>query len=225
VHATGDQLVRRALGEPLIELDRHAAGCPACAAELAALTTTVTAARAEGSTVLPPAPDAVWLRICDELGLAPAPATDLRRRRRATSAGRWALGAAAALVLGVVLAVALPDRTPSGDPATLLAPVPASGPVAPGASGEVRLVQAEQTLVVEARGLPAPDGFYEVWLLDPDTGRMLALGPLGDDGSASLPVPAGVTLTDYPTVDVSVEQDDGDPSHSGVSALRAAVPS
>jgi anti-sigma-K factor RskA len=220
VHATDDQLVRRALGEPLPDLDRHADECPACAGELAALAATVDVARAEGDAGLPPAPDAVWRRITDELGLAPERPVPLRPRVQ--QAGRWLLAGAAALVAGIVLAVGLPDRTPQ-TPATLLAPVPASGPVAPDATGQVRLA-ADRTLVVEAEGLPAPDGYYEVWLLDPDSGRMLALGTLGDDGTARLPVPEGVAVTDYPTVDVSVEQDDGDPTHSGVSALRAPVP-
>jgi anti-sigma-K factor RskA len=230
-HATDDQLVRRALGEPLAELDRHARTCPACAGELAALSDTVRVARAEGASELPPAPEAVWQRISDELGLADLPPVvpAASRRARVRHGGWWAaVGAAAAAVVAVgLVGTVLPDR--GQDPssaviATELAPVPGSGPVAPAATGSVRLAAAEQELVVDTRGLPAPDGYYQVWLLDPDAGRMVALGVLDDDGTARLPLPEGVAVSDYPTVDVSVEPDDGDPAHSGVSALRAPAP-
>jgi hypothetical protein len=80
-------------------------------------------------------------------------------------------------------------------------------------------------LTVSARALPEVDGYYEVWLLDAAADRVLALGPLDADGTAELPVPPGVDPYGYPHVDVSVEADDGDPAHSGVSALRGPVPS
>lgn len=215
MHATDDQLVRRALGEPVPELDRHAVGCADCSAELAALSTTVATARAEGDTVLAPAPEAVWRRIAAELELAEARPDRVARRRPA----RWLAVAAAVVALAVV-----PSGWRSGgpEPVTALQPVAASGPVAPEAGGSVHL--AGDSLELRTQGLPAVDGYYEVWLLDPDSGRMVALGALGADGAADLALPAGVAVADYPAVDVSVEPDDGDPTHSGVSALRAPAP-
>jgi hypothetical protein len=38
-------------------------------------------------------------------------------------------------------------------------------------------------------------------------------------------VPAGVNLTDYPVVDVSLEPLDGNPAHSGTSVLRGTLQS
>lgn len=73
-------------------------------------------------------------------------------------------------------------------------------------------------------GLRPTDGFYEVWLLDPGSGRLVALGVLDDDGRGRLTVPEGVAVGDYPAVDVSAEPDDGDPAHSGASVLRGAWP-
>ena len=94
------------------------------------------------------------------------------------------------------------------------------------ASGEVVLAdgQGQRSLVVDTAGLPSADGFYEVWLLDPEQGRMVALGVLDDTGQGRLPVPDGVRVADYPAVDVSLEPDDGDPAHSGDSVLRGELP-
>lgn len=219
MHATDDQLVRRALGQPVPELDRHAAGCADCAAELAALSTTVATARAEGDTVLAPAPEAVWRRISAELALAEPHPEPVARRRLPT---RWLAAAAAVAALAVVPVGRL---TGGAEPVAALQPVAATGsvaPVAPEAGGSVRL--AGDALELRTEGLPAPDGYYEVWLLDPGSGRMVALGALGADGAADLALPPGVAVADYPAVDVSVEPDDGDPAHSGVSALRAPTP-
>ena len=43
----------------------------------------------------------------------------------------------------------------------------------------------------------------------------------GDEGRFSIPV--GLDLDDYALVDVSAEQFDGDPSHSGDSILRGEL--
>ncbi len=69
---------------------------------------------------------------------------------------------------------------------------------------------------------PPPDGtFYELWLLDLDAGRLVSLGPVEQQDSFA--VPAAVDVGDYPTIDVSVEPADGDPTHSSDSVLRGPV--
>ncbi len=68
---------------------------------------------------------------------------------------------------------------------------------------------------------PSGDGFYEVWLLGADAGAV-ALGVL-ESGTGRFPVPAGVDLADYATVDVSLEPLDGDPAHSTDSVARGAL--
>ncbi len=69
--------------------------------------------------------------------------------------------------------------------------------------------------------LPDADGFFEVWLLGEETGSMVSLGPLRGDGRYA--IPAGVDIAVFPTVDVSVEPPDGDPTHSGNSLLRGTL--
>jgi hypothetical protein len=51
------------------------------------------------------------------------------------------------------------------------------------------------------------------------------LVPLGvvHQGSNLVPLPAGIDLTVYPVVDVSIEPLDGDPAHSGVSVARGSL--
>lgn len=66
-----------------------------------------------------------------------------------------------------------------------------------------------------------PDSHLELWLLDPDVSQTISLGVLDDSGTFT--VPAGVDLAATPILDVSVELDDGDPTHSGVSVVRGEI--
>lgn len=92
-----------------------------------------------------------------------------------------------------------------------------------GASGSLVEVDGRRELDIEAdvAALPDPGGFYEVWLIDEDVEGMISLGPLRADGTYE--VPSDVDYRDYPIVDVSVEPDDGDPTHSGSSILRGTL--
>lgn len=103
------------------------------------------------------------------------------------------------------------------------------------ASGVARLVQADddrwevelQVDDLEASGLdPADDDItLELWVLAPDATDMHSIGVLdassADNGRFALP--AGVEPADFPIVDISLEPDDGDPTHSGQSLLRGEL--
>ena len=66
------------------------------------------------------------------------------------------------------------------------------------------------------------DGFREVWLLRPDVSGLVSLRTLtGSSGRFDLP--AGLDLDEFSVVDVSLEQFDGDPAHSGDSIVRGAL--
>jgi hypothetical protein len=75
---------------------------------------------------------------------------------------------------------------------------------------------------VRTAGLPARDGFYEVWLFDPSAVKMVPIGLLGSGGRGSFTVPGGLDVTAYHVVDVSIQRYDGNPKH-GTSALRGAL--
>jgi hypothetical protein len=68
---------------------------------------------------------------------------------------------------------------------------------------------------------PPQGGFYEVWLIDKQIKKMVGIGIL-HPGEDEFAVPNGVDLTQYPIVDISVQQP-GDPRHSGDSVLRGTI--
>jgi anti-sigma-K factor RskA len=167
-------------------------------------------------------PPGLWSRVAADAAVvppaaAPASLADARRRRRPRAT--WVLAAAAALVAVVALAVVLPrGGGPDRVAAAELERLGASG------SGDAELVEeegGELVLRVETAGLDAEDGFFEVWVIDPTVSRLVSLGPLRPDGTYDLP--PGLDPREFPVVDVSVEPLDGDPSHSGDSALRGQL--
>lgn len=92
------------------------------------------------------------------------------------------------------------------------------------ASGEARLVGSagnHTRVVIEAPALAGVQGgtFYYAWLLDPGTNKMLPLGQVGPGGKASFDLDNAL-LDSYSAIDVSLENDDGDPGHSVTSVLR-----
>jgi len=149
------------------------------------------------------------------------------RARRRRSPWAWALAgaAAAALVLVVVGVVVTRD---GGDDETVVAsarlePLP-DEPTGSATPVEARVVETSDGRRLDLSlpdGLPAPAGFYEVWLIDPDVEGMVSLGPARSDGTYA--VPSDLDVTAFPIVDVSVEPPDGNPTHSGVSVLRGTL--
>ncbi|WP_431728948.1 anti-sigma factor [Verrucosispora sp. TAA-831] len=71
--------------------------------------------------------------------------------------------------------------------------------------------------------LPAVPGYYEVWLINPNTMEMFSIGVLGTGSEVLLPLPPNVDLGKYSVVDVSAERFDNDTAHSGDSLLRGSL--
>jgi anti-sigma-K factor RskA len=168
----------------------------------------------------------MWSRIAAEVEAdrqhTLAPVRDLPASPPSTSRRWWqaglAVAAAAAAVIAVVVVVDDDEPAEQVLSAVDLEPVVGSG------SGRAELVSADETLQLrlETDGLDAPDGYFEVWLIDPSVSAMVSLGPLRADGEYDLP--PGVDAAAFPIVDVSVEPVDGDPAHSGESVLRGQLP-
>ena len=71
---------------------------------------------------------------------------------------------------------------------------------------------------------PRPiDGYYEVWLLKPDASGMVSVGILDSADQGLYPLPAGIPLEEFPVVDVSIEEFDGNAAHSAVSVVRGSL--
>ena len=79
------------------------------------------------------------------------------------------------------------------------------------------------TVRVSAEELGGEGGVHEVWLINVDGKRMISIGllPSGDEGQFE--VPMDLIEKGYRIVDISVEPDDGDPTHSGVSLARGEL--
>ncbi|MFI6638993.1 anti-sigma factor [Streptomyces sp. NPDC050504] len=232
----------------------HLDACAPCREELAGLGDVVRAARAATSDdLLTEPPASVWQAIEAELraaapygrgpDAAPAdgpahPDTTARRtaKSRTRQGRRTLLLAAAALVLGAALGSLTARPQPGGGPGGTLgdgtgtatsAAVPLDPLAVPTAAGTARLVggtAAPRGVAVAVTGLPATDGYYEVWLMDRTHEKLIAMGALGPRRTAALPLPEGVDLHTYPVLDVSEQPYDGNPAHSGRSVVRGELP-
>lgn len=91
--------------------------------------------------------------------------------------------------------------------------------------GEATVLESPdgQVVRVDARSLPKKDGFYEVWLLDADATKLVALGALPSGSVGTFTVPPGISIDDFPVVDISLESYDGDPGHSSDSLMRGRL--
>ena len=229
------------------EIRRHVASCPDCGALLASL---ADVRRVVGEDELVPAPDRVREQVLSHVRSPSAPDTSDDHVARPVSlpadvparpTGRpsrrtipaWAAGLAAATALIVGLGV---GRLAGGaDAPEAVEPPGISDRVVAAADlttldtnvprGVASAVRTDKSIIlrVSTNVLGAKDGFREVWLINGDGIRMVALGVLvsGDDGEFE--VPMGLIEEGYRTVDISIEPDDGDPTHSGVSLARGEL--
>jgi hypothetical protein len=220
-HCEPQTLSLIALGEqPSAEDAMHLVTCDTCRRDWESMRATVDVARNLDDDELITPPDHVWAAIAEEISADSGTLVPMRSRRRIAP---WiALAAAVGVVLGGVVGASLMRSAPPEIVASValepLADYSTTG------TATVEVVDGSEMLAVDVSGLPATDGYFEVWLLAPDASSMIALGTLGAGESAMLPLPAGVSLANYPVVDISAEPYDGDPAHSTDSIVRGTLP-
>lgn len=78
-------------------------------------------------------------------------------------------------------------------------------------------------LLVDTTTMPSTPGYVEVWLINTDGKRMVSLGVMSSP-QAVFPVPADAIAQGYTVVDLSREQFDDKPQHSGDSIMRGTLP-
>lgn len=177
--------------------------------------------------VLPPAPT--------DTSSSPEVVVPLRRAegRRGSGRGRPALGwLAAACAAGVLLGaggIVVADRfqEPAVDPSRTVATAELDTLDTSQRLGTATVSERADavTLEVSARDLgPAGGGYVEVWLINRDLQRMVSVGVLAE-GRADQAFPISQRLLDegYVIVDLSREQFDDRPQHSGDSLVRGAL--
>lgn len=220
-HCDEQTLTLIAIGEePSADEALHLVTCDDCRREWESLRSVVDVARDLDDDELMSPPAHVWAEISEEVSSNAGNVVPMRPKR--TFAPWIAAAAAIGLVLGGVGGAMLMRPTPPQVVASValepLAEYAATG------NATVEVVDGAEILAVDVSGLPTTDGYFEVWLLAPDASSMIALGTLGPDERAVLPLPAGVSLADYPVVDISAELYDGDPTHSTDSVVRGTLP-
>ena len=227
-HCDDDELAVIALGETARPEDvEHLASCAQCRSRLDELAAVVTVARTVTHQDLPQEPpDFVWSAISDELAPT-ATVTEMRpRSTRAERPQRWLLPAAAA-VLGVVVGGAGVALLMGQDaPADIVAEAELEPIDYAGITGTASIERSATgaTLTVSVPDLPAAeDGYYEVWMATPDTATMVAIGTLNAGETETYPLPEGMSASDFPVVDVSLEHFDGDAGHSATSVVRGTL--
>jgi len=153
---------------------------------------------------------------------------DQQRSRRAPSAIRHRrrqlllTGVAASLALVVGLSFLSDDDT---TPTFVAEATNNELPEAFGGAATATVsVDDSPTLVLTfSEELPSEDP-VELWLIKPDLSDMVSLGVI-QPGETQWDWPTGIDPNEYSLVDLSIEPDDGDPTHSGRSILRGELKS
>lgn len=248
-HCDPDILALAAVdGTSLSDADQqHMATCDACSDELAGFRSVVAVARDSGDIAMVVPPATVWRAVQSEVTSSSAAGPDATggatvtsldsRRERGRPAGwtRW-LPVGVAAAAGAVFGGLVMSATGSGDPS----PTPGAPQVVAQAqlaalpdgvdtigSGQALFekdADGKDILVLDTQNLEQASGYYQVWLINPDTSGLISLGTVGSGAQeVTFPVPAGVDPKDFSVVDISDEPLDGDPNHSKVSVLRGEL--
>ncbi len=137
----------------------------------------------------------------------------------------WLVAAAAAcLLVGALVSRAV--WQPSEPSATVVASVALTTlDASRQQEGTAQLVDTRGVteLRVDTRPMSVSSGFVEVWLINTDLKRMVSIGVLSSS-QAVFPVPADAIGQGYTIVDLSHEQYDDRPQHSGDSLMRGTLP-
>lgn len=245
-HCDPDALALAALdGTTLSDADQaHLAGCTACSDELAGFRAVVTVGRGSGDIALVDAPSSVWNAVEREISSSPPSVGDgasvtsldsVRERGRPSGWTRWlpvGVAAAAGAVFGGLVMSATAGGDPSPSPAAPQIVAQAQLAALPDGVDTVGSGQAlfekdadgKDILVLDTQNLEQASGYYQVWLINPETSGLISLGTVGSGAQeVTFPVPAGVDPKEFSVVDISDEPLDGDPGHSKVSVLRGEL--
>ncbi|GAA1848782.1 anti-sigma factor [Microbacterium koreense] len=226
-HLDQDRFALIAFGEePTSDETTHLDACDECALELAELEHTVSVGRSTATVgELEAPPERVWERIVADVSAArAAEETVATVPARSRTVSRVLFGLAASLV--VVLGIAGVWNLVRAPQVVELASATLDAfPEHPGSLGHATVIESpegEVEVLVALDADAADVGYREVWLIRSDASALISLGVL--EGSEGVfPVPADIDIREYVLVDISQEDDDGDPSHSGDSIVRGEL--
>lgn len=236
-----DYLLGELSGPALAEFESELATDPALAAEVNDLKDVVTRLDALPEEAWQPVepPPLVLPKRESEAPTATAPSAG-SEPKRSSGIRRWLSDAFAvkpavafaAVALFFVAGVGVGTLTGADDDVSPLAQTVQQATLAPvadrdaAASGVADVKKDGQVIRLNLNGLaPTPkDKFYEAWLMDPKNG-LVAIGSfrVAEDGKATIDLPVAVGTDEFPIVDISLQEVNGKPDHSGVSVLRGTL--
>ncbi|PWJ27374.1 anti-sigma-K factor rskA [Branchiibius hedensis] len=216
-HPGDEALAAFALGESIDGLPEHVAACEQCRATVAELQATVDLARrtpAEVEWIAPPA------------SVLPAIRAQTASGKRRSWPRRLAVAAAVAAV-GVVIGLGA-GRLFWGDTpgSTTVSQVALDALDTGQQGGSAQLIDSRSGMALRidtTKPLDAGSGYLQVWLLNTDGKRMVPVGVLRGEGVETFPMSASLVKSGYLIVDISQEQYDNNPAHSGDSLLRGKL--
>ena len=235
-HVDPEQLAGLALdpSDGPADVREHVETCPECAGLVAAFTGV---RRRAGADALVPPPAGLRAKVLAEVRSGDAPPVSLPARTEPAprrGVPLWLAGVAAALALLAGLGLGRlgtgTDETPEAgnppaDTGTVVAATPLTALDSDAERGEASAVKTDDTFTirVSASELGDEPGVHEVWLINVDGKRMISIGLLASGDEGEFAVPMDLIDEGYRIVDISVEPDDGDPTHSGVSIARGEL--
>jgi len=219
-----DLLTGAASRSETLAMAEHLSTCDPCRQALADLVVAHAALTSAARSIRVPAvPDEPFddlppLRALEDDQTPSGKVTHQRRVHR----WRWSMaGAAIVLVAALVVGIGLAPNHPGPTVVAHSALQPLDGP--PNATGSLTALAVGDSRLLSVHtaklDAPGPQSFYEVWLLNPATLKMLPVGVLPPSGSGTYNMDAAL-MNDYSAVDVSLQVNDGNPAHSKVSVLR-----
>ena len=224
--------------EETIAVGRHLRSCPQCTEELVDLAVAHGALSAASAALVQldsaptdrPSPNAPLADMPGHDEELPAPTRveldTTKITKRLTTPRRLAVvvavAAAVLILVGVGSFIAWTQSQPSSSVVASAALKPIDAPAS--ATGSIKAVAVGDTrnLTVETKNLGTPSGehFYEVWMLNTSTQKMLPVGVLPPSGTGTYSMGASI-MAGYSAVDISLQTNNGNPAHSTTSVLRA----
>lgn len=171
-------------------------------------------------------PPQVWNNVLAELEVEVA--TQEASARRDSRGGFFSnrilsIAAATLLMVGVAVAIVSYSSEDTAVNEVAAAMMTDDGlPVATSATADAFFRCEDDTCFVEVDLSALPESGaddLELWVINEDVSDMYSLGNITSN-AGRFELPPGVTAVDFPIVDISIEPDDGDATHSGQSVLR-----
>ncbi len=170
----------------------------------------------------------IWAGIASELNLARRPAAETAMAPSQGVSRRTLFAGIGGVIVGAAIGAGgmrlLPADTSPGVPIKSAVLTPLEREDEKLGVAELRPLDAGYSLVVDVpEGADHPGGYIEVWLINVDLARMVSVGVFAAGSSAQFYVSDELIDSGYLIVDLSNEEFDDEPRHSGDTIMRGEL--